>query len=56
MKIVIGVISAIISTVVIMITGILGYKWYRNRQHKGQDEIIRISGNYGNSNLSNLII
>jgi len=41
LKIVIGVISGVVGTAVIMITGFFGYKWYQRRM---QNRIIRISG------------
>jgi len=44
-KIIIGVISGVVGTAVIMITGFFGYKRYQNRQNKRQNEIIRIPGN-----------
>ena len=49
MKIVVGVISAIVGTVAIIITGILVYQCYRNRQNQRQNEIVRISGSYRES-------
>ncbi len=45
MKIVIAVISGIVGTAVIMITGFFGYKLYQNRQNNRQNEIMRIPGN-----------
>ena len=48
-KIVVGVISAIVGTVVIIITGIFVYQCYRSRQNQRRNEIVRISGSYRES-------
>ncbi len=47
-KIIIGVISAIVGIVIIIISGIFCYKSFQNRQNNG---IIRISGNNRESNI-----
>jgi len=41
MKIVIGVISGVVGTAIIMVTGFFSYKWYQGRM---QNRIMRISG------------
>ena len=45
MKMVIGITSGV-GTAILMITGIFGYKWYRNRQNRSRNDILKIPGNY----------
>src|SRR5205823_4263107 len=48
LDVVIGTISGIVGTAVLIAIGIFGYKWYKRHQRGRQDEIMRIHGNSGN--------
>jgi hypothetical protein len=44
-KVVIGTLSGIFGTVILMTVGFFGYRWYQMRQLDNQDEVLRVYGN-----------
>jgi len=50
MKILMASIGGIVGAIVI-ITGIVGYRWYHNKQIKEQSKIMRIPGNINHVNV-----
>ena len=52
MKVVIGTISGIVGTAILMTIGFFGYIWHKKHQREGQerqDGVLRIFGNQSNT-------
>ena len=52
MKVVIGTLSGVVGTAILMIIGFFGYRWHKKRQTEKiqeQDGVLRIYGNHGNT-------
>src|SRR5688572_21701038 len=47
MKVVIASMSGIFGTAILMTIGFFGFRWYKSRQLKKQNEVLRVYGNHG---------
>jgi hypothetical protein len=51
MKIIIGTMSGVFGTVILIAIGFFGYRWHKKRQRKKQDQdgVLRVYGNHDNT-------
>ena len=49
MEVVIGTISGIVGTAILMTIGFFGYRWHKKRQILKPNDVMRIYGNHGNT-------
>ena len=49
MRVVIATLGGTVGTVILMAIGFFGYKRYQRNQREGQDEVLRVYGNHGNT-------